>query len=269
MVIFEIIAFQNSIVKSNTANSKSFEIPTPLHSKRSLLASLIISAFAFIFVLFAISLLIASLFFLVKGSDEPFWLWVFILGLAILFNALWIFAGRKYKTTAYTNVKIDDSGIHYYNKLNGKTVKQYAWKDFEKTPGKNEYDVVKHTTYGYVNNARISADWVLWWFKEGDNIRSHQENFKGGHALYMIRNSKELIGRCLQMLTYHRPDLRIDPLLFSTFFIDKKTFTFERKVYIKTWAGAMVFIVIVLVLIDCWTNYRFGYTLFLDLLFFD
>lgn len=256
-------------MKSNTFNSKSFEIPAALHSKRSLIASLIISAFAFIFVLFAISLLIASLFFLVKGSDEPFWLWVFILGLAILFNALWIIAGKRYKTAAYTNVKIDDSGIHYYNKLNGKTVKQYAWKDFEKTPGKNEYDVVRHTTSGYVNNARISADWVLWWFKEGDRIRSHQENFKGGHPLYMIQNSKALIGKCLQMLTYYRPDLKIDPLLYSTFFIDKKTFTFERQTYIKTWAAALVLIVIILILIDCWTKYRFGYTLFLDALFFD
>lgn len=240
-----------------------------MHSKRSLLASLLITILAVVFILFSIALFAIALYFLIAGSDEPFGLWLFLLAIAAVMNGVCIYAWRRYKKTAYTQVRIDEKGLHYYNHLSDKTVLHFKWADLQKNPDKNGFDVVLHTTYGYVNNARVSADWVLWWFKEGDKIKSHQENFKGGHALYMIRNSKELIGKYLQMLSYHRPDLKIDPSLFATFFIDKETFAFERKVYIKTWAGAMVFIVIVLVLIDCWTNYRFGYTLFLDLLFFD
>lgn len=240
-----------------------------MHSKRSLLASLLITILAVVFILFSIALFAIALYFLIAGSEEPFGLWLFLLAIAAVMNGVCIYAWRRYKKTAYTQVRIDEKGLHYYNHLSDKTVLHFKWADLQKNPDKNGFDVVLHTTYGYVNNARVSADWVLWWFKEGDKIKSHQENFKGGHALYMIRNSKELIGKYLQMLSYHRPDLKIDPSLFATFFIDKETFAFERKVYIKTWAGAMVFIVIVLVLIDCWTNYRFGYTLFLDLLFFD
>lgn len=248
----------------NPPGAESCSNPAPLYSKRSLIASSLLTIFVVIFICFSIALFFTCLYFIIKGSKDPLLLWLFLLAIAIVINGLWIFAWKRHKKSAYTRVKIDEQGIYYFNHLSKKTTAFLAWSEFQKNPKGNEYDIALHRTSGFVNNARISADWVMWWINDGDTVRSQLENFKGGHALYMIRNSKVLIGRCLQMLTYHRPDLKIDPRLYATFFIDQHTFAFERKAYIKTWIGAAVFIVIILLLIDCYTKYRFGYTLFLD-----
>src|SRR5690606_25739220 len=104
----------------NTANSKSFEIPAALRSKRSLIASFLISSFAVLFVLFSLTILLIAIYFLVKGSDEPLWLWVVILAIAVTLNAICIYAWKRQKTASFTHIKIDEAGIHYYNKLSGK-----------------------------------------------------------------------------------------------------------------------------------------------------
>lgn len=249
-----------------TSDIRSQSTISPLHSKRSVIASVLISIFAVAWILFSITFFVGAVYFLIKGSDEPFWLWLVILAIAIFFNALWIYAWKKHKTTAYTHINIDDKGIHYFNARSNTTVKHYRWSDFRKNSQK-EFDVERHTTSGFVNNAKVSSDWVLWWSKEGEQVKAHKENFKGGHIFYMIANSKALIGKCLEMLAYHRPDLKIDPLLFSTFFIDKKTFAFERQRYLRTWMMVAVFIIIVLVLIEFYMDYRFGSSPFVDLLF--
>lgn len=204
----------------------------PVSSRPAPLFSIAMALVVILLLLAAAGLFAGAIWLLVMEEDEPMLLRLFLPVIAaVIFVCFYLLF---LKGARYTDLIIDAQGLHYYNRFSKKIIKELPWKQFAANPvaGASRYELVydigKRTTSGIVNGARISADLVVWW--EKGVKKAHTSNFRGTHvAAIFYANRGELIAAFLQGIRSYRPDLRIDPQLFTTFFINAASYQYERK----------------------------------------
>ncbi len=139
------------------------------------------------------------------------------------------------KTARNREVKriiVDDKGVHYERK-NG-TTDRILYHDLEKYHLADEYDVSlspRNKTYILkvkYNDSVINVDF---------------DGVDAGYSSYII-NLKALRRRYIQGIVYFRPDLRINPSVYSTYNINPVDFTFDKRKYWLTFAKTLAVMIL-------------------------
>ena len=129
---------------------------------------------------------------------------------------------RHQKTIRKREVRkivVDDKGIHY-ERADG-TIHEILYSNLEKYSFSGEYDVSispRNKTYVLRVNDRGSVAEVDF------------DGMDAGYSCYIV-NLKALRRRYIQGIVYFRPDLYIDPLVYSVYNINPLDFTFDKKKY--------------------------------------
>lgn len=202
---------------------------SPLTSKHSLVLTWLINIGG--------GALLASLFFLL--ACLPFLIskrmevWV-VLGL--VYYPLWAFALYRFiryiqnkMAEAIRRIRIDEQGIHF-DKKNGPT-NTILYSQLGPTYRSHHYDV-----YLKPVNKRLRLIIGL----EKSEIEVVFDGTDKG-SMYYITNARALRARFIAGIVRFRPDLRLDPTVYSKFSIHPQTFGFDGKQYGKNVAlGAAI-----------------------------
>lgn len=78
---------------------------------------------------------------------------------------------------------------------------------------------------------------------------------------YFTRNSRILRSHFLRGIALFRPDLRIDPFIYSEFSIHPETYEFDKKNYRTGIILAIILVILIFIGIDRYMKYRFGASL--------
>jgi hypothetical protein len=171
--------------------------------------------------------------------DEPFALRVIVLLIGLVMNSIWVYLWKRSALTRYTDVTINEKGIFYDNRYTGKPVRQVKWEDFR-----------SHDNYAIDCIEPSKGAPVLGWW-EGSLRR--QESFRMSHFYPAVfKNRGELIATLLLGFAHFRPDLTIDPKIYSSFYIDEHTYVFKRKQKIIESLFILLFCIIICLLIYLW-----------------
>ncbi|WP_426477215.1 hypothetical protein ACP3T3_18435 [Chryseobacterium sp. CBSDS_008] len=144
---------------------------------------------------------------------------------------------KKARKREVNKIVVDDQGVHY-ERRDG-TVDSILYHNLKKYGFPDEYDVSctpRNKIYVLqVNNNGSVAD------ADFDGVDS-------GYSCY-IGNLKALRRRYIQGIVYFRPDLHINPSVYSIYNINPLDFTFDKGNYWITFAKAFaVFILFCLIL---------------------
>ncbi|NIF07111.1 hypothetical protein F3J23_16865 [Chryseobacterium sp. Tr-659] len=132
------------------------------------------------------------------------------------------------------NIIVDDQGIHY-ERADG-TIHEILYHNLETCCFSDKYDV-SYTT--------INKTYVL---KVNDKGSITEVDFDGMDAgyIYYISNLRVLRRRFIQGIVRFRPDLNINPFVYTVFYINPLDFTWDRKEFwtdlLKT-GGVMILVV--------------------------
>lgn len=201
-----------------------------ISSKPIVLLNFIFSLFWIFFVFFFVS----GIVFLLFSSSEDIGLDViaFVFLFLIFFIALTSIAvllvcSRK---KMFTTTIIDEKGIRYLNRFNNRIVKDLPWSSFEKREKLQhifefpKYDVTS------VTPMKSFFDQFYWPVLIDNKIRVHNDAFLGKHFFVMFyTNRLELIRTFLLGVAHYRPDITIDPIIFSDHYIDPKTYNIDYR----------------------------------------
>ena len=177
----------------------------------------------------SVGLMIGAVCLLFMEDSTPLWGRFALLCITLVMNGVLLYLILKGKR--YTTITVDKDGVQFYNKYTNTVVKTLLWSSFSKAPSstRDNYDVNKVTTSGMVNGARISADHFQWWYMQDGIPVSQKDTFRGAHPFHVFfANRGEVIAAFMKGLKQYRPDLKVDPLLFITFFIDPNTYEHQR-----------------------------------------
>ncbi|WP_217602323.1 hypothetical protein [Chitinophaga sp. GbtcB8] len=186
-------------------------------------------------------------------DNTPLWGRFALLCIALVMNGVLLYLILKGKR--YTTITVDKDGVQFYNQYTKTIVKTLQWHSFSKALGSTKirdltHDVNKETTSGMVNGARISSDHFQWWYMQDGIPVSQKETFRGAHPFHVFfANRGELIAAFMKGLKQYRPDLKVDPLLFITFFIDPNTYEHQRGKQTITFVAGLAFAAIIFAII--------------------
>lgn len=197
--------------------------------------------------------MIGAVCLLFMEDNTPLWGRFALLCIALVMNGVLLYLILKGKR--YTTITVDKDGVQFYNQYTKTIVKTLQWHSFSKALGSTKirdltHDVNKETTSGMVNGARISSDHFQWWYMQDGIPVSQKETFRGAHPFHVFfANRGELIAAFMKGLKQYRPDLKVDPLLFITFFIDPNTYEHQRGKETVTFVAGLAFAAIVIAII--------------------
>lgn len=188
-------------------------------------------------------LLVVAIFAFVYENNLTAALLIFVLLLVAVILIL-LHANFAIKEV-FTTINIDEKGIHYLNKFNGKIVREVSWESLVKRKrsvahsGIILYDITTEqplkSIYAYI---------VFYYLVDKETVTQKKEIFHGNHIFYALYfNRLKLIRTFILGITHFRPDLRIDPKIFSDHFIDAETFEIDYKQQ-----NFLIFFVVLLVL---------------------
>lgn len=185
------------------------------------------------------------------------------LGLAaILFNlvyypgmlwGIWAIAKyyRKARRTKVQRISVDKHGVNYH--LADGTVETIFYKQLERSTEAYISDIDRKTglryspgyIFGFINGKRKRIDF-----------------YRKSNGLGYIPQSKyQLIGHFLQGITLFRPDLKISKSVFSEYYINPRTFEYDKAGFRNTVITVVVAIILILLAIDLFTKFTKGYSL--------
>ncbi|UWY27272.1 hypothetical protein N4T20_16240 [Flavobacterium sp. TR2] len=175
-----------------------------------------------------ILLLFASIFaFVYEGNIEAaLSVSVFAFIIIVLF-VVYIIGKRK---KAYTTILINHNGIQYFNKFNGKLMKEIAWDNFVK--GKENFNEAVGIKYDITTVLPRKAFYSYFNFEVlvGKEAIIQKEFFHGSHIFYLLyANRLKLIRAFLLGIKHFRPDLRVDPKAFRDHYINPESFEIDFK----------------------------------------
>lgn len=180
------------------------------------------------------------------GLDETgmivlFFVFLFIsLGIIVLL----IYSSKKMHTTTI----IDEKGIRYLNKFNGRIVKELPWNSFAK---KEEFEYFFEAPKYDINSRtpmKSLFDQFSWPVLADGKVVIHIDAFLGKHFFAMFYvNRLELIRGFLLGIAHYRPDLTVDPLIFENHYIDQETYDIDYNQ--RKRIGIVVLLVCVFILV--------------------
>jgi len=151
---------------------------------------------------------------------------IILLGIAILL----IYSKNKMFTTTI----IDEKGIHYFNKFNGRIVKKIPWNSFAKREKLKHYFEPPKYDVTSIRPSKSFYDQFYWPVMIDGKVIAHNDAFLGRHFFVMLyANRAELIRTFLLGIKHYRPDITIDPIIYTDHYINPKTFTIDKKQRLK------------------------------------
>ncbi|GAA4789672.1 hypothetical protein GCM10023231_17070 [Olivibacter ginsenosidimutans] len=157
-----------------------------------------------------------------------------------------LYAKRKRK--AIKSIVVDRNGIHYqfvYGKF-----ESILFEQLERSP---EYD---STDIDWHPRSRHTREYLYGFIAGEQKIIDFQ--CAAAPFFYLMKNRRQLRAHFLQGVELFRPDLKISPDLYRTFFIHPETYEFDRKSYGLNIMGIIISITIILLGIYLLMKYRFG-----------
>lgn len=228
---------------------KSLPSFRPVSSKPLLFLNFIFGLFWISFALF----FMGGIFFLTTNSPEEtgldqistgvlfFVFIVVVLGIVLLL----IYSGKKMSTTTV----IDEKGIHYLNKFNNRIVKEIPWSSFAKREKLTHYFEPPKYDITSTRPSKSLFDQFYWPILVDHKVIVHNDAFTGKHFFVMLyANRQELLQAFLLGVKHYRPDITIDPIIFTDNYIDPESFVINhglrRRIEI---IGTLFFVLILLV----------------------
>jgi heme/copper-type cytochrome/quinol oxidase subunit 4 len=219
-------------------------------SKPMLFLNFIFGLFWVCFVLFFIT---GIVFLLFSSSEEiglnviasVFLFFIFFIALSGI-AVLLIYSRKKMSTTTI----MDEKGIRYLNKFNNTIVKDLPWSSFVKKD-KLEH-VFESPKYDVTSITPMKSffDQFYWPVLIDDKVTVHNDAFLGRHFFVMFyANRLELIRMFLLGVAHYRPDITVDPIVFSNHYIDPKTYIIDYRQQRRIGILGGLFCVIILVVV--------------------
>ncbi|WP_123863301.1 hypothetical protein [Chryseobacterium rhizosphaerae] len=126
---------------------------------------------------------------------------------------------KKIRKREVKKIVVDDKGVHY-ERFDG-SVDEVLYANLEKYCFSDEYDV---------GLSPRNKQYMLQVNDRGYVVDVDFEGMDAGYTYY-IKNLKALRRRYLQGIAHFRPDLRINPWIYSVYSINPVDFTCDRKEY--------------------------------------
>lgn len=200
----------------------------PVNSKPMLFLN---AVFGLFWVFFALFFLGGILFLTINsreetGLDEKGTLALFfVFSLIILAIIVLILYSRK---KMYTSIIIDEKGIRYLNAFNNKVRKEIRWSNFAKREKVSYILEPPKFDVSYIRQSKSFFDQFFWPVLINNKIEVHSEMFLGKHFFAMLyANRLELIRTFLLGLAHYRPDITVNPEIFSNHYIDMESYTID------------------------------------------
>lgn len=172
---------------------------------------------------------------------------------SILIYLSWLIFKFLKKASQKSTIKIEvnDKGIHYFH-LNGET-SAILYKNLVSSGNPYSGDIY--------SKSRYKAPVVLCVNLKDPLSKMASERivtFDTDIAYNQyVGNKRALIGHFIKGITLFRPDLKVSDGAYSNFFIDKQTHRFDKKDFTKTMILATMLVIVVLILINLYMQYRF------------
>lgn len=151
-----------------------------------------------------------------------------------------------FRKQMYTSTIIDEKGIRYLNKFNGGVVKDLPWNSFAKKEAFNDAFEIPRYDVGSNTPHKSLFDKFFWPVLINKKVTIHTDAFTGKHPFYMFySNRSELIRTFLLGLAHYRPDLTIDPIIFTNHYIATDNYAINyRKRRLTAILGVLLFLFI-------------------------
>ncbi|MCT2562121.1 hypothetical protein [Chryseobacterium herbae] len=215
-------------------------------SKPNIVAKgIIISFFIGLSLLSVIFLGCSITWLLTPDNDETILIKIVIVLMLLVLTGLPIFLSFYFwKPSGYTGIIVDETGITHYYRDKKHIVKQLPWSIFLKNPdeesGQAVYDIneLSHSSTGKA---------LQWWEVKDGNTDKQSYSFVGENHFFLNRFS--LVSTFLLGIAHFRPDLNVNPNVFSEFYIDSNEYVFQKKKYIKDIIMGLLILVVIAVII--------------------
>lgn len=155
---------------------------------------------------------------------------------------------RKVSAKAIIQIEVNEMGIHYKH-FDG-TTSELLYQDL--TYSDDPYTKDIHTVTPHKGPTLLK---VFWEDPETGKIsnRSVQMDTEVFYGQY-TGNKSDLIGRFILGVQLFRPDLKVCDTVYSNFYINRDTYTFDKKSHLKVMIGASITIFIIVYLIYLFTS---------------
>ncbi|SHF47644.1 hypothetical protein [Pedobacter caeni] len=234
-------------------NKLNLPLFKPCESKPNVVANVL-----FVFILGGLGLVIISMLsyaviWLFTPDKEPVILKISIVLITVILAGLIIFLFvYLQKSYGHTGIIIDETGIIYYYRDKNHIVKQVPWTAFCKNPNE-EAGQPLHDVNDFVLGYKSRVKMLQWWMMKDEKVDVESDSFgAAGHSFHFIYlNRFTLISTFLLGLAHFRPDLSVNPSVFSAFYIHRNEYVFKRKSYMRD-ALLAFFILAVIALVIYW-----------------
>lgn len=155
----------------------------------------------------------------------------------------------------YTNTIIDEEGVYYFNRFNNTIVNELLWSEFTERPlgkqkgiyiAKFDIDCLSYNSRGGRSEGG-SITKLFWRIKVNEKEIIHSEFFTSSHLFGGIyTNRADLIRAFLLGLAHYRPELTINPWIFTANSINIKDYTFYPKSLLINALTVLFFVLLML-----------------------
>src|SRR5690606_38068555 len=160
---------------------------------------------------------------------------------------------KRVKNNANRHITINKEGM-IFEKLNG-NFEHIKYNQLDKS-SESKYDV-------FIDIDRFFAKGV-WYrnayltvFIDGQKRRIHSFHPDMAYS-YFAKNKRQMRSHFIRGIALFRPDLQIDPLVYSEFLIDPETFEFRKNEYWVSFIVAAIFLILTFLGIELYMKYRMG-----------
>ncbi|KAF2338342.1 hypothetical protein [Flavobacterium tistrianum] len=158
---------------------------------------------------------------------------------------------QRQKEKKVVLISVDHNGLHHQQ--SDGTVKSVLYKEMERSGESyvNDIDWKVGTKYspGYIFG-----------FKNGLKVPIHFSTAENGLS-YVPKNKYQLTGHFLQGVTLFCPHLKISPTVYTSNFINPKTFEFDKKAQRIAYFIAFILVIIILIAVDLFLKYTKGFSI--------
>ncbi|KAF2330909.1 hypothetical protein [Flavobacterium nitrogenifigens] len=148
-------------------------------------------------------------------------------------------------------ISVDQHGVHHYQ-YDG-TVKSVLYKELGRSGESYVNDIDRKVGTKY-------SPAYIFGFKDGVKVPIHFSTAENGLS-YVPKNKYQLIAHFLQGATLFCPHLKISPVVYTSNFINPKTFEFDKKAERIAIFIAFILVIIILVAVDLFLKYTKGFSI--------
>lgn len=160
---------------------------------------------------------------------------------------------KRVKNNANRHLTINKEGM-IFEKLNG-NFEHIKYNQLDKS-SESKYDVFIDIDRFFANGVWYRNAYLTV-FIDGQKRRIHSFHPDMAYS-YFAKNKRLMRSHFIRGIALFRPDLQIDPLVYSEFLIDPETFEFRKNEYWITFIVAAIFLILTFLGIELYMKYRMG-----------